>query len=271
MSVFSSKDIISKVILNGPISEFVDDIDLQMLFNLIKRHKLFPLISRDFLEKLPSDSNKFWRDEIKILNIKSHMLARILVEVIGQTTKNGINVIAIKGPVLAQTLFGDVGKRHFGDLDLVVKREDVLKVVSILEGLGYKMISPKAGLTEKQWDYYFRYKKDVGSGEPEKGVFIELHVGVYRHELLRIADEGMMWENLEEVIMGGTPIKTMNKDNTFLYLLYHGGQHLYFRLFWLRDVAEAIKRWDLDHQKVLDNGLASGNRQDGRLGSFACK
>ena len=165
---------------------------------------------------------------------------------------------SIKGPVLAKTLFGDVGKRYFGDLDLVVRREDLLKVMSILKELGYFMISPKPGLTQKQWDYYFKYKKDIVLVNREKLVVIELHVGVSMHELLKTAEEELMWEDLEEVLIGGTLISTMNKDNTFLYLLYHGGWHLYFRLFWLRDVAEAMKRWDLDYQKVLDNGQRLG-------------
>ncbi len=94
--------------------------------------------------------------------------------------------------------------------------------------MGYKMTSPKPGLSEKQWDYYFKYKKDVGLVNREKGVFIELHVGVYRHELLREADEGMMWEDLEEVMIGGTPIKTMNKDNTFLYFYIMGDSTFIF-------------------------------------------
>ena len=50
----------------------------------------------------------------------------------------------------------------------------------------------------------------------------------------------------------------MNKDNTFLYLTYHGAQHMYFRLFWLRDVAEALKRWKLDNSKILNNAYELG-------------
>lgn len=230
----------------------------ELRLQTISRHKLFPLITSNFLNLLDSDNQVIWRDTNRALAIQSLHLAGILEKILKDFSVEQITIISIKGPVLAQSLFGDVGKRHFGDLDLVVKRQDVLKVVGLLEVQGYKKVSPKVGLTEKQWDYYFKYKKDVGLVNREKGVFIELHIGVYRHELLKIADEGMLWEDLEEVVIGGTPIKTMNKNNTFLYLLYHGGQHLYFRLFWLRDVAEAMKRWDLDHQMVLDMSLSMG-------------
>lgn len=245
-------------IIRGDTVQGIDGITSELLIYLLKRHKLFPIIHNEFFILLGDNGQELGKGKKRDLSIKSLQLSGILEQIISQITKEGIEVFSIKGPVLAHTLFGDVGKRHFGDLDLVVKREDVHKVASLLEGQGYKMISPMPGLTPKQWDYYFRYKKDVGLVNREKGVFIELHVGVYRHELLKIEDEGMMWEDLEEVVIGGTPIKTMNRDNTFLYLLYHGGQHLYFRLFWLRDVAEAMKRWDLDHQKVLDNSIHLG-------------
>ena len=51
--------------------------------------------------------------------------------------------------------------------------------------------------------------------------------------------------------MGQTMVPSMNRNNTFLYLTIHGGHHLYFRLFWLRDIAEGLLRWDLDHRSII--------------------
>ncbi len=62
----------------------------------------------------------------------------------------------------------------------------------------------------------------------------------------------------EEVSIGGLRFHTMNKHYTFLYLTLHGGVHQYRRLFWLRDVAEALISWELDHQKVLSDAKAMG-------------
>jgi hypothetical protein len=56
--------------------------------------------------------------------------------------------------------------------------------------------------------------------------------------------------------LGDSKVSIMNKENTFLYLTMHGGHHLYFRLFWLRDVAEALRGWDLDHSKIISTAKA---------------
>ncbi|MFH0757923.1 MAG: nucleotidyltransferase family protein [Bacteroidota bacterium] len=243
----------------------------QVIVDALNRHRLFSLLDKCRFSMEIKGVLEFWRNEYRLHTSKSIHLAGGLCDLLKFLKRKQIETISIKGPVLAQSLFGDVGKRHFGDLDLVVQKEDVHRVVAILEGMGYKMTSPKPGLGEKQWDYYFKYKKDVGLVNREKGVFIELHVGVYRHELLREADEGMMWEDLEEVMIGGTPVKTMNKDNTFLYLLYHGGQHLYFRLFWLRDVAEAMKRWELNHNEILEKAKFLGIERMVGMGLLVAK
>ena len=46
-------------------------------------------------------------------------------------------------------------------------------------------------------------------------------------------------------------MKCMSKETSFIYLVIHGVHHLFFRLFWLRDISEAMNRWELDHTRIL--------------------
>ena len=50
---------------------------------------------------------------------------------------NGIQLIPIKGPALATLAYGDVALRQFEDLDLIVRREDLLRAVELLERDGW--------------------------------------------------------------------------------------------------------------------------------------
>ena len=235
----------------------LEEFNIGQLFELFQRHKLFPIAS-EIIPLLEENEKKQWKNAIQNCTIRSLHLSSMLGNVIRDFRNEGIEAISLKGPVLAYSLYGDIGKRHFGDLDLLVKREDVERVIEFAKGIGYELIHPNSNLSQKQWNYYFKYKKDVGLVNRDKGVFIELHIGVYYHELLKVSEEKLLWQDLSEEVIGGTPVKCMNKDNTFLYLTYHGGQHQYFRLFWLRDVAEAIRRWELDHQKILENAKSLG-------------
>jgi hypothetical protein len=48
----------------------------------------------------------------------------------------GIAAIPYKGPVLAQTAYGDLALRNFSDLDVLVPRKEVLPAKEVLRSLG---------------------------------------------------------------------------------------------------------------------------------------
>src|ERR1700681_921232 len=52
-----------------------------------------------------------------------------------------IPVIPLKGPVLAQILYGDPVLREFEDLDLLVRKRDVLRALQLLNAHGYAVDS----------------------------------------------------------------------------------------------------------------------------------
>jgi hypothetical protein len=51
---------------------------------------------------------------------------------------HGIDLIPIKGPSLAVLAYGDIAMRQFEDLDLLVRQEDLLRTVDLLEQVGYE-------------------------------------------------------------------------------------------------------------------------------------
>jgi hypothetical protein len=172
--------------------------------------------------------------------------------------KEGLEAIPFKGPVLAHTLFGNVGARHSSDLDILVRNEDIKRIIEITGREGFELKYPKAGLSDQQWRYYRRYKKDIGLYNKDQNIFVELHYSFENYLGLSSSDMDLFIENTEEVSIGELRFPSMNKHYTFLYLTLHGGVHQYRRLFWLRDVAEALISWELDHQKVLSDAKAMG-------------
>ncbi|RXM21985.1 hypothetical protein EO238_26195, partial [Citrobacter sp. AAK_AS5] len=56
---------------------------------------------------------------------------------------HGIRLVPIKGPVLARLAYGDVALRQFEDLDLIVRRPDLVCAVDLLErdGFGLRELS----------------------------------------------------------------------------------------------------------------------------------
>jgi len=64
-----------------------------------------------------------------------------LARLVGLVEEQGIPNVALKGPMLSRYLYGDLGGRTSGDIDLLVKRKDVVGVRDVLVSNGYRLTS----------------------------------------------------------------------------------------------------------------------------------
>lgn len=237
------EDVPKKVFVPG------GEIDFKKLLGLLQRHRLL-FLAAGMLKSLPPATRTQWKKSLQQKTLRSHQLMAETLEIIGHFQGAGIRILPLKGAVLAHTLYGDTGARHFNDIDLLVSREDLQKSRELLQQLNYIQQYPE-NLSGRKWRIYSTYKKDMGFLNREKMTFIELHYGIYVHELLRNKDESRILDNTEHIQIRNKEIQVLDRETTFVYLVYHGCLHQYFRLFWLRDVARCLEIWDLDHGKVL--------------------
>ena len=231
--------------------------DRTILLKLFQRHRLFP-IAEDLLPLLGSEDREIWKERIKYQTLRSMHLWTELVrfqEIIGD---QGIDLIPLKGPVLAHQLYGNVGQRQFSDLDILVRQQDIFRVIQLGEEEGFEMVYPRRDLSDQQWKHYFSFKKDVGLLNRDKQVFIEIHTGIDNQHFIGEDTINKFWNERIRLTIGGTPFQCFNSSHHFLYLALHGVIHQYFRLFWLRDVAAAMENWDLDHGWILGKSIEWG-------------
>src|SRR5437016_11220638 len=62
-----------------------------------------------------------------------------LARLAGLFEEQGIPVVALKGPLLSHYLYEDLGARTSGDIDVLVKGEDVLRSRDALVSSGYRV------------------------------------------------------------------------------------------------------------------------------------
>jgi len=246
----SSEDLFLQNLLRGSPPEDLEQIDQVALFRLFRRHRLLPLAG-EITHHLGKDKREGWEKAIQTVNIRSLVQLSSLSQIILSFSQEGIKAIPLKGPVLAHQLYGDVNQRYSRDLDLLVDAEEIYRAIDIARDLGYEPAVPNRTLSEKEWTHYFRYQYDVGLYNSEQGIFLELHTRLLYPDMFTIEEEQLLTTHLRNTSFGGLDLKTMDPESTLLYLVIHGAHHLYFRLFWLRDVAEAMRRWELDHAEIL--------------------
>lgn len=192
--------------------------------------------------------------------IMQHNMARLqeLRGLIQELTAKEIPVIPFKGPVLAGTYYDDLAERQYGDLDLMVRRDDLLRVKALLEDrnyVSYRDLSPseEQDLIDHQLAYEFVRERDK--------LIVELHWALM-HDIhsFRLRPE-TVWRKAETARLGGQTISTLATDDLIIYLAAHGSKHGWYRLLWACDMDRVVRAhldvdWPTIHKRARRLGCA---------------
>jgi len=160
--------------------------------------------------------------------------------------KGGIPVIMLKGVFLAAGIYENIALRPMRDLDLLVKKEDVVSSVGILEKLGYQPIVA----VKEQWENPFNYsltlaKANVGINN---SVTVDLHWHILNASWLmglssRKCDMKHIWESAEIAVIGGIRTRVLSAEYLLISLAINAFTHCYERLILLADFEEVLKQY----------------------------
>src|SRR5271156_2734678 len=122
--------------LRGQGTPAPPSINWQVLLDLAESHGVLPLFGRDFSDELPETFVGCLRTQWA----KSAFLATELEALLQQFSLHGIEVLSLKGPVMAEALYGRMGLRPSDDLDLLVQPQDFARAQTLLTGLGFNSV-----------------------------------------------------------------------------------------------------------------------------------
>src|SRR5271156_1770944 len=115
-------------------------IDWNRFLALANRNSVMPMVGArlgaEGAANLPRHVARALRLSYEVNALRSHHLARCAVEIVDSFGAAGVPLIAIKGPALAIAAYGDVAMRVFGDLDFMVRLDDLPRAVAALERVG---------------------------------------------------------------------------------------------------------------------------------------
>jgi hypothetical protein len=163
-------------------------------------------------------------------------LARII------TAFGSLPVLALKGPVVSQQLYGDPGVRLFADLDLIVAESDADRGEAVLRGLGYRDAAP---LTRSQRATKRRFHSGTEFVHEANGVVIDFHwrFGHVQFPLaLPFADA---FSRRTTVELDGASIPTLGFADLAVFTSSHAAKHFWYRLETLAQLA-ALTRLPVD-------------------------
>jgi hypothetical protein len=171
--------------------------------------------------------------------------------------RNGIPAIPFKGPVLALTLYENPALREFGDLDIIVRKQDAFRALRLLTALGYKRIADYSPAVEGR---ILKQEYHLSIGKESGPVFVEAHWNVmdgYFHMPIPVES---WWGRAEPVTVEGRQVLNLAAEDLLAALSAHGCKHVWQPLIWIADLARLLDRhpdlnWDYVFNKYAHPDL----------------
>jgi hypothetical protein len=235
------------------------DLDWSQVEELARQHAVTPLLHSELVhlsdELVPQDARARLQASSERNGIRNLERSAELLRILGRLDQAGIEAVPYKGPVLAAEIYGDVALREFVDLDILVDPQHVMRAVRLLEDDGYR---PHHALTPKQERFLLRTGHDRKLIRDDRFVVeIQWALADSTHVLPR--NLGPMFRRARPASLGGSSVRTLSPEDTFLVLCVHASLHFWERLAWVCDVAEANRRWpDLDASVLARRARAAG-------------
>jgi hypothetical protein len=174
---------------------------------------------------------------------KALFLAGELMRLLDCLDGLGIDVIPYKGISLSEVYYGDIALRQVGDIDLFVRKRDVARAKSAVSKLGYTArmsISPKAEEDYIASGYEWTFDSPAGKN------VLELQWALLPHFYAVDFETDGLFERAVNVTVVGRCVKALSPEDLLLVLAVHAAKHVWGRLIWLCDIAQIVKRGNLD-------------------------
>lgn len=181
------------------------------------------------------------------------LLSNELDKILNVFEKKRIPVVVLRGLALAQTIYKNIALRATADIDLLIQKKDLSRVVRAL--LELKFTSPQFGSVTKEYSTELCFFRRTGSeGKYRPSIYIDVHQDITSSiRLKRITKT-----DTEGVIRRAHPTRIENVNMLVMapedLLLHLTLRHCFERLIRLCDLTEVIKakKGELDWQFLLE-------------------
>jgi Uncharacterised nucleotidyltransferase len=199
-------------------------LDWQALLDLAESHGVLAIFCKNFKGTLP----ELFADRLRTHWIASAYLSSELQGLLKEFDLQALEVLPLKGPLMAEMLYGSPGLRPSDDLDLLVRQEDFARAQSLLSDLGFSPIYETD-------DYHQAFQRN--------NTCVELHFSVAPPSSPAM-DLKATWGRAQSVAFRGEKARAFAQPDLLVYLTLHGVKHQFARFIWVLDAERALASMD---------------------------
>jgi hypothetical protein len=209
------------------LSKLIGEVqDWHKLVELINAHGIIALAAYNIEEAglvkmVPEDAMVILENGYRQSMVRNLWLAERWKEVNTILSNSGIKHVLLKGMALEHTLYGSRGLRQMTDNDILVKRDDAIKVWKLLQKEGFSL-----ELMKSPW--HRKIMIEIGKHLPclyKNGYAIEIHHKLFGNNIDYDNTYGDPIDDSVEIVIGGTKAWILPKEIQLMHLLDHFKRH----------------------------------------------
>src|SRR6266700_3656869 len=226
------------------------------VLRLSEHHRILPALHSAVYgrEDVPASIQSALRSRFQTTALKALRFSAELARITRAFHDSEIDVLAHKGPAVAQLLYRDPALRQFGDLDLLVRSGDVARSRLVLRQLEYE---PQLQLSQRQEQEYLRSGYEFVFGINEERNLLELQWQILPRFYAIELDIEAMFKRSIEIQIEGFCVRSLSREDLMLVLCVHAAKHGWAHLGMLRDIA-GLADLGLDWEWVRDEARRLG-------------
>ncbi len=227
------------------------ELDWNGFLRLAAQHGVLPLVARALrqqgVELASTIQQEFQRAEDE--NVRRNLwFAGELTRILQHFEKRNLRAVPYKGPVLAETAYGDLALRNFSDLDFLISSADLEAARQALAELDYRPSEAWSPAIERFW----REKGYERAFDGKAGKYlIELQWAVLPYFYAVDLRNDDLLARSSRALLNGREVPCLSPEDSLLALCLHAAKHLWMRLLWVCDIAESMRAQTIDYALVV--------------------
>jgi len=212
------------------------DIRWDHLVETAAKQRVLPLLERQLRNTAPQHVPDQFLEAlfqyVQRTTARNQFLSRALRDVVGLLQAEGIRPIPYKGLLLAATVYGNLGLRQVGDLDLLVGSSEYARARSLLTAHAYRPVPE----LDMDWESTFLSQDDR--------IGVDLHQALLPRWFGVRIDFDELWERRSAVEIAGVPVSSLSSEDGLIVLclqLFKDVAHDRLVLRQACDIAETLR------------------------------
>lgn len=188
------------------------------------------------------------------IEARAESMAAELARIVAAFRVADLPLLALKGVVASQQLYGHPGLRVFGDLDLLVDPRQLPPSEVLLTRLGYRDEAP---MTRSQRATKHRFHNGTPLVNDEQKTTVDLHWRFGHVQFPLALPFSTAWRRRTELEMNGVGVAALSPTDLVIFTCSHAAKHLWWTLESLAQIAALTRLRTVDWQEVDRLAVAS--------------